>query len=272
MILGRLNHRYRMATAHRRAFPDFIIVGAQKAGTSSVYYYLRQHPRLVPSYRKEIHFFDGGLDPNVDAYAKGVAWYRAHFPTVRQLGGDRKAFEASPLYLFNPLAPARIADSLEEVKLIAVLRDPVERTISNYFYERRAGREPLPIMEALAQEEARVRPALEAQDYKHPEFIHHSYKGRSLYDEQLKRYLKYFDRSSLLVMSSDLLFAKPSEALRRVFQFVGVDSGVAISDLKPRNIGTNKGRVEPQVYEYLQEFFRPHNERLYELVGEDCGW
>ena len=73
-------------------------------------------------------------------------------------------------------------------------------------------------------------------------------------------------------MNSETLFTQPEDALRRVFQFVGVDTECTVNDLKPRNVGSNKTEIEPDVYEYLDDYFRPHNQALYELVGKDFGW
>jgi hypothetical protein len=158
--------KYRQATWSKRAFPSIIIIGAQKSGTSSLFYYLGQHPQIIPSYKKEVHFFDGGLNPNVDNFNKGEPWYRSHFPLKRNTINNQKAFEASPLYLFNPLSPQRIYELIPEVRLIAVLRNPVERAISHYFHEKWAGREPFPIMKALQSEEKRLSPVINKQDYK----------------------------------------------------------------------------------------------------------
>jgi hypothetical protein len=233
---------------------------------------LSQHPQLEPSYGKEVHFFDGGLDPSVDNYQKGEAWYRAHFPLYRNISMHQKAFEASPLYIFNPLAPKRIAELLPKVKLIAVLRNPTERAISHYFHEERRGTESLSIMEAFQAEEKRLKTVIDKKDYKSKAFRSHSYKSRGLYSRQLRRYLDYFPMSSILVMNSEKLFTEPDITLRRIHQFVGVDTEFTIRDLRARNVATDKHKVEPSVYRYLEDYFRPHNQMLYELIGENYGW
>ena len=87
---------YHQATWRNRQLPDVIIIGAQKSGTTSLYYYLSQHPHLMLSYKKAVHFFDGGLNPNVDNFNKGQAWYRSHFPLKRNTNNNQKVFEASP--------------------------------------------------------------------------------------------------------------------------------------------------------------------------------
>lgn len=261
----------RQATWRNRPLPDFIIIGAQKGGTSSLYAYLAQHPQLLPSLKKEVHFFDGGLNYETDNYQKGEAWYRAHFPR-KAAGAHLKSFEASPLYIFNPLVPRRMFDLIPEVKLIVLLRNPTERAISHYFHEKERGDESLPVLEALRAEEKRLAAVIECEDYKSEIFRRYSYKSRGLYKEQIKRFLEYFSWQQLLVLSSEEFFSKPDTTLRRVFEFVGVDTAFRVKDLKPRNVGKSRSKVDPEVYEYLNDYFLPHNQALYNLVGENYAW
>jgi uncharacterized SAM-binding protein YcdF (DUF218 family) len=103
-------------------------------------------------------------------------------------------------------------------------------------------------------------------------FIHYSYKTRGVYHEQLKRYYNYFPMSNILVLNSDAIFTQPNDTLRRIFEFFGVDTEFTVDDLKPRNVGTNRTKVDPDVYEYLGNYFRPHNRELYELIEENYAW
>ncbi len=264
--------QYRRATWRSRSLPDFMIIGAQKSGTGSLYAYLSQHPQLLPSYKKEVHFFDGGLIPNIDNFEKGQAWYRAHFPFRKNVSTHSRTFEASPSYIFSPLTPRRIFDLVPEVKLIAVLRNPTERAISHYFHEKRKGRESMPIKEALQEEEKRLESVIDNKDYKSNIFIRHSYKGHGLYKRQIERFLKYFPWQQILVLNSEEFFSEPYNTLRQVFEFVGVDTGFKVKDLTPRNVAKNKSEVDPDIYRYLNNYFLPHNQALYELVGKRCGW
>ena len=232
-----------------------------------MYYYLSQHPQVMPSFKKEIHFFDGGLDPSVDNYEKGKGWYRSHFSLRKDIGTNKKTFEASPLYIFNPLVPKRIFDLIPEIKIIALLRNPTERAISHYFHEKRNNRESLSIYEALQKEEERLNAVIKEKDYKNYSFIRHSYKSRGLYKDQLGRYLKYFSWQQIAVIESEEFFSKPENTLRQVFEFVGVDPGFKVKNLKPRNIANNRINVAPDVYEYLNNYYLPHNQELYEMVG-----
>ena len=262
---------YRYATWRIRPLPDFIIIGTQKAGTTSLHAYLSQHPQFLRPYEKEVHFFDGGLDPSIDNYQKGQAWYRAHFP-FRKNGSASRVFEASPLYIFNPLVPGRMFHLLPQARIIAILRNPTDRAISHYFHEKQRGYESLPIMEALLEEERRLESAIRLKDYKNYSFIHHSYKSRGHYSEQLERYLKFFPRQQVLILNSEEFFHDQHNILRQVTDFTGVDSDFKVKDSHPRNVAKNKEQVSVEVYKYLNDYFKPHNEALYELLGKDFGW
>lgn len=255
-----------------RALPAFLLIGAQKSGSTSLHAYLSQHHQLVPASAKEVHFFDGGTDPLVDNFQKGQAWYRLYFPWKWEMRYNQKAYESSPLYLFNPWSPNRIFDLIPDAKLIVLLRNPTERAISHYFHERRKNREPLDIYEAMVQEEARLERAMAEVDYKSYAFIHHSYKSRGIYRPQLERYMDLFPREQLLIMDSDELFTEPHAAVKKVFEFVGVDAQFRIEDLSPKNVASNRRKVEPHVYEYLQEYFKTHNAALYDLLGRNYDW
>lgn len=264
--------KYRRATWRNRSLPHFIVIGAQKSGTTSLSHYLSQHPRILRSLTQEVHFFDGGLNPAADNYENGQQWYRAHFPSKKRLRGRFKTFEVSPLYIFNPLVPGRIIEHLPDVKLIALLRNPTERAISHYFHERRKGRESLSIEQALQAEDERLQPVLENAQYKSKTFINCSYKLRGIYKVQLERFYRYFPPQRLLVLSSEEFFTEPEHVLRRVFDFVGVDSRFEVADLRKRNVSSNREQVDPRVYADLNEYFLPHNQALYELVGKSYGW
>lgn len=257
--------RWRRSTARWRALPDFIVCGAMKSGTTSLLHYLSQHPQVHASFKKEVHFFDLN-------YGRGVEWYRSFFPLRRALGPDDATGEASPLYIFYPPAPQRIHRLLPEARLIALLRDPTERAVSQYFHEVRKGRETLPPMEALTREEERLRPVVERGDYSSTTYIHCSYKSRGRYAEQLARYLEYFPREQLLVRSAEQFFREPQVVLADVFRFIEVDDGFRPRDLEPRNVSDNRTKVDRRVYDYLDDYYREEKEALQDLLGSDFSW
>src|SRR5690348_1015601 len=147
---------YRGITSPLRLLPDFLIIGTQRGGTTSLYHYLQAHPCIGPASTKEVHFFDM-------RFHKGLAWYRGHFPSridqyaVEQAHGHSLVTgEATALYLFHPHAPKRVAEALPSVKLIVLLRNPVNRALSHYYHAVKHGQETLSFEEAIQGEEQRT--------------------------------------------------------------------------------------------------------------------
>lgn len=261
----------------RRVLPDFLVIGAQKSGTSSLFKYLAQHPQVRGSAPKEVHFFDGGLNPKTDTYALGETWYRDHFPLASTMAPGQKAFEASPLYMLHPLAAGRIAALLPQVKLVALLRNPTDRALSHYFHSVRNNhfREQQELLgpgAAMDAEEARLAPICARGDYKHEIFRAFTYKARGRYLEQFERYWAHFPRESLLVLSAEELFADPAGQMATLAGFLGIDPHAEGVDFRPRNVGDNRVAVDPGVRAALDAYFAPLNQALYAALGRDFGW
>lgn len=263
-----LHRSWRTLTAPSRALPDFIVLGAQKAGSTSLHQYLRQHPQIFPSRKKEVHYFDLHLD-------KGTIWYREHFP-LRYSLKLRNAItgETSPYYLYHPHAAQRIAQLLPEVKLICLLRNPVDRAISQYWHARTLGFESLPIEKAFDAEDRRLRNEKkrlaknpEAQSYAHRKW---SYMDRGCYADQLRRYFQYFSRDSFLILKSENLFTETQKTYDRVTDFLGVDRYV----LKTMQASNSRSYPEPnaRLKRRLQSRFEGRNKELFELLGREFEW
>lgn len=264
--LRRAGFQVRRVTATSRVLPDFIVPGAMKAGTSSLFAYLSEHPRILPSSVKEVHYFDVNAE-------RGADWYRAHFPLARRRPAGSLTGEASPFYLFHPRVPERIAALVPKVKLIVLLRDPIERAISHYFHAVRVGVETLPLREALEAEEERLGRVPPAQRHSGSAHVWSSYKSRGHYAEQLGRYFEHFPRDQILVLPSEPFFEDPHASLDEVFGFLGLDAAeLGALSAGPANAGTNRQPVDPEVRACLEAHFAPHNEALYRLLGTDFGW
>lgn len=253
----------RIGPGERQA-PSFLILGAAKAGTTSLHHYLCEHPRVRPPTIKEIHYFD-------HAHRRGWGWYLAHFPP-----NDPGAVtgEATPYYLFHPSVPRRVAEDLPDVRLIALLRNPVDRAISHHNHELADAYEDLPLDEAVDREEERLRGEEDRivadPTYRSFSHQHHSYLARGRYAEQLERWFEHFDRDRLLVLSAEDLFKEPKGCLEEAQRFLGLEP-VLPGDLSPRN---NRIYSPPEtaLRKRLQTYFEPHNHRLYRLLGRDFGW
>lgn len=267
-----------------RMLPDFLIIGAAKSGTTTLYGALAEHPFVTPCTTtdphflktKEVHFFDY-------SYYRGQDWYRSHFPLER----DNEAFErqhgrrfltgeASPSYISHLWAPARICNQVAGVKLIAVLRNPIDRAYSQFQMSRKEGVEPLESFEdAVDREEERLRPEIEQMSrsphYNSWNFGCWSYLARSRYAEQLERWLTLFPREQLLVLKAEDLFEQPQRVLDAVHEFLILPEH-RYANVPQLNPGAYDAPISAGTRARLGEYFRPHNDRLYELVGFDFGW
>jgi hypothetical protein len=243
-----------------RMLPDFVIIGAAKAATTSLYAWLCEHPDVVRARAKEIHYFSW-------FHYRGEDWYRHFFPLER----DRAVYkaehgrpfitgEASPSYMLDGGAPPRMAALIPDAKLIVQLRNPVDRAYSQFQMRRRDDEESIEsFLGAVAAERAQVGPP-----------ITRTYVARGLYAEQLERWLAVFPREQLHVLAMEDLATDPQRVLDRVHEFLGIAPRRA-EDLEARYTA----KYDPLPAEeraQLTEYFRPHNERLYELLGRDFGW
>jgi hypothetical protein len=250
-----------------RVLPDLVIIGAAKCGTTSVYAWLCEHPDVKRPRRKEIDYF------SVYHY-RGNDWYRHHFP----LSSERAAFaaehgrpfitgEASPSYMLDEDAPRRMAQLIPAVKLIVQLRNPADRAYSQFQMRRRTGHEPL---ESFAK-------ALEIED---PSFAGGSgtpaadewrtYLKRGRYAEQLERWLHYFPREQFHVLALEDLHADPQAALCDLHEFLELAPHLP-QQLQPR-FTADYEPMRSDTRARLCEYFRPHNERLFELLGKEFAW
>lgn len=255
-------------TRKGRGEPHFLIVGAEKAGTTSLHDYINQHPEVAESHRKEIQYFSRYFYRSYD-------WYRAHFPLRARLT-DKICGEASPYYLFHPYAAERIHGTLPEVRIIMLLREPVARSVSQYQHEVSKGRERLSIAEAFRAEESRTAGELERM--RSPLYLpfnheHFSYKRKSEYCEQVNRYLRVFPREQLLILQSEEFFENSAQVIRQVFDFLGIDPDYVPSNLSPSNVSRRKKTELPDdLRTELVEHFSENNEELYRLLGRRFDW
>ena len=252
------------ATARFRPLPDFLIVGAQKAGTTALYSYLRRHPAITGPAWKEVSFFDRH-------YARGAAWYRGNFPLRRD---GRVVGEASPSYLFHPLGPERVAALLPDVRAIALLRNPADRAYSHYQHEVALGREPLTFEEALEREDERLDGEVERMLADPGYFSHawwnYTYRARGLYAEQLERWFAALPRERVLVLESSELADRSRETYARVLEFLGAPPHQL--ETYPRVFDREYEPMRAETRTKLADAYAEPNRRLYELLGRDLGW
>ncbi len=265
------------------ALPDFVVIGAMKGGTSFFYHLLTQHPLVEPCAKKELHFFDLLFEE------ESVEWYRRCFPTPRWKDGRRTITGEATPYIASRRAPKRMARVVPEARLIALLRNPVDRAFSHHQQGTRKGRETRTFEEAIETERARPLGG-EDEAFEHQDraagldALNHGYLSQSIYVDQLLRWSEFFSREQMLVLKSEDFFERPQQTLKTVFNFLGLPD-LELQAPEPRdkrdkdkyernkrNKGTYEQEMDPATRCRLEEYFEPHNKRLYEYLGVDFGW
>jgi len=255
--------------------PNFLIIGAQRGGTTSLYNYITKHPKIIPALQKEIHFFDINFN-------KGIQWYQSHFQqnSFFSLLYYTKKFkdcitcEASPYYIYHPHVPKRISKIIPDVKLIALLRNPIERAFSHYHHEVKLGIEKISFEDAIKEEPKRLNGELKKmlEDEFYYSFNHQnfSYLERGIYIEQLENWEKFFPKKQILILSSEEFYSNPDKICNDVFDFLGLPI-IKIKKAKIFNKGNYQKMADKTRIE-LVEYFKPHNEKLYNFLKRDFGW
>jgi len=290
-----LRLKYRLLTSGQRQLPDFIVIGTQKGGTSSLLWNLGDHPQVKRALEKEIHFFDL-------TFSRGLDFYRSYFPL--RLSGAISG-EASPPYLFYPFVAERVAQALPNVKLIVLLRDPASRAYSHIQMDARKERVGGGI-EAVLRRDLRFfqehpvddRASFERyfytlirrrEDVDYPRdhwalqsppfpsnsgqpFPYGTYLLRGFYYEQLSIWFEHFAREQFLIIKSEDYFANPGQILEQVIPpFLGLSSWT-LPAYMPRNQEYKYPAIDPALRQEMAEFFKPYNQKLYDLLGRDFGW
>ena len=264
---------WRMLTCAHRVLPSFVILGAQRSGTTTLYRYLSQHPLMLPAFQQEVHFFD-------DNFGRGLDWYRAHFPftvhrdlVARTHEGSPVTGEASGYYLLHPHAVRRISEVLPEAKLIVLLRNPIERAWAHYHQSVGKG-ETLSFEEAIRKESERIEDEREKmltdESYVSRKYRRFSYLTRGLYAEQIGAVRARFREEQLLILrSEDLLFDDPIAPVGRATAFLGLPSFSPRVIIRPRDYYPP---IPGATRRWLAEFFSEPNRRLYQQEDVDFGW
>jgi hypothetical protein len=262
------------ATSRYRMEPSFLVIGGQRCGTTSIFKSLSEHPQVMrPPVEKGTDFFTLN-------YTRGRSWYRGHFPMVgparRRAGGAAPvAFEACTYYLFHPFAMERIAANFPNIKLVAMLRDPVERAYSAYKHEFARGFETEPDFgRALDLEDDRLEDEIERMrldpDYESHAHRHQAYTRRGQYAEQLERVLDHFPAEHLHVMESERFFVDPEGEFATLLEFLELEPW------SPGGFDQHNARpsvpMPEHVRERLRDHYKSHDARLAELLGRQPGW
>lgn len=258
-----------------RMEPSFLIIGAQKAGTSSLFKYLMRHGGYLRPLLKDVYYFDNNFD-------RGRAWYQSFFPS-QAAGRERERQTREPVitgegatyYLLHPLAPQRVRATFPAMKLVVLLRDPVERAVSHYFHNRRFGSEAVTTPEAAFALEAErldgeVERLLSDPGYRSNAFQTYSYLARGRYAEQLERWLAVFPREQIHIECSERFYADTDGSFRHICRFLGLPER-SLQAYAVEGRGWNRAE-DDAARKFARDHFREPNERLYELLGERLPW
>ena len=248
--------------------PDFIIIGVQKAGTTGLFRILEKHSNIVSVKEKEIHYFD-----NDDWYNENkISQYHSYFPLPHTINKKTKVFEATPLYIFHPEVAYRLHKYNPDLKLILMLREPAERAFSawtmyNHHFKTGISKhlhDPRSFSKAIAEEIKTIQ----NESYTDNKV---SYVKRGIYHQQIEKYLQYFNKEQLLILEAKSLRHQTDQVLQNIQDFIGVPY---------EKIGfesANSSRVnEKEKYlndiNNLKEFYKPYNEKLFDLIGKKFDW
>jgi|GEM_PF-419149 len=264
--------------------PDFLIIGAQKAGTTSLHYYLNQHPRLVGSRPKELRYFHKWIYHGLD-----INWYERNFNHIWP--SDKLFFESTPDYLSCAEAAKSIAEFYPDVKLIVVLRDPVARAYSgwnmyNDFFQKKQnkinkyiapGRESH--VYKLYFENRSIFPSfkeaidLEIAYKKKNRLVNSLILGKGLYLEQLTPFFNVFDKKQLLILGFRDLINDTEEVLQRIYDFLDVSEyPFRKMNIEPRHVRKHTMRMGDSEKCFLEQYYNKPNEELFHFLGERLNW
>ena len=243
--------------------PDFIIMGAQKCGTTSLYYYLNQHPQILQTFQKETRFFSWNW---VESQA-GKDWYLSHFPQLPQ-GESFLTGEASPDYFYFPDSEKRLFSMFPDTKLILLLRNPIDRSISDYYHSKRYGAEPRSLEEVLKIQTILLYKIANNEIVLSDQLLDEmqpNYFLNSVYIYFIEKWLSLFPRNQLLVLATEDLELKPKETMKVVYSFLGV----CYHDIEEyfKHNSNSYPPISSSFRQTLYEHFQPFNKMLEEYLG-----
>ncbi len=237
--------------------PNFLVLGTQKGGTTSLQKLLMQHPQIFLPTCKEVQYFTLNAE-------KPVSWYSDHYRNAKkgQLLGD-----ITPYYLFHPKAATQIQALIPKARLIVLLRDPVERALSQYFHAKRHGFETLNLEDAFDAEEKRIA---SGDPFNHQK---HSYISRSLYIKQLSRFEAVFPKEQILILSSEEFFNNTEKIWRKILSFIGAKIYPLPGPLSKENAGNNEAtKIDPEFRLKLKNALKQTTREVKAKYGIDWGW
>lgn len=236
---------------------DFAIIGAQKSGTTALHYLLGKHPQISLGDQQEMHFFD---DETVFSKPPDYDLLHRHYPLV---AASVVAGECTPSYLYWKPAAERMHQYHAGIKLIALLRNPVDRAFAHWNMQRFKGREPLDFLDAVAAESPRIAPPLSLQSRRF------SYVDRGFYTEQLTRFLQFFPKEQLRIIKFEEWKNRPLDTINSIFQFLGLKLLPAVRS-RDRNVVPYEREMTTDERKQLFATFAEEIQKLEQLLDWNC--
>lgn len=248
-----------------RKSPDFLIIGTAKSGTTSLYQYMVQHPQILPALTKEVGFFD---IPRM--YNNGMDWYLSHFPQVSEHENILTG-EATPGYFNRANVPEKIYKYLPNIKLILILRNPVERTVSSYYHSVKDNGELRSLEEAINREIQMIQGMSDPSEIMKTKFkFEPRYLVWSLYYYFLKKWLEVFPKEQFLILNSNDFYSNPVQVMAQVFDFLELPN-YELPDYHVYTQGSYT-KIDNKLHNRLGDFFKPHNQKLEDYLGIKMNW
>lgn len=265
-----INYLFRKYTASLRSGPDYLIMGAQKAGTTSLDFYLSQHPDVYTTDPKELHYFH--LEIN-----RPLSEYTMYFPLKlkRILKPNLIAGEATPDYMAYPQIAKELKSLYPNIKLIFLLKEPVSRSFSHYKHNLMMKREWLSFEDAIEIESKRVN--LDYIDIRETRkdaiknYSNYSYLDKSKYAKQLEPFIELFPQNQILILQSEEFFKNTDEVYKQVCEFLGIKN-IQLLNKEPKNQSPISQKISEETKEKLNSYFQPYNEELYKLINQKFDW
>ena len=266
-----IHKSYTKLTADFHALPDYLIIGAAKSGTSSLYEYLNHHPSIIPCVVKEPNYF-------TVYYDRGLDWYKSCFPfKIQKIITQGQKFivgEATARYYWYPFATERAHSVVPEAKIILLLRNPIDRSYSHYkmrFNNRKVKQSfEEEIRDELKNLEGEWEKMLNDKSYFSFKFNSNGYLSKGLYINYIKKWFEFYPKNQILVIKAEDFFSDPEKITNETLEFLGMRP----LKLKKYEI-MRKGlesQLKPETRQKLVEYFKPYNQHLYKFLERDFGW
>jgi hypothetical protein len=267
---GLIQRNFKYFTSSIRVLPSFIIVGAVRCGTTSLYYNICEHSCVLPASYDEIGFFDSN-------YELGINWYKSMFPTkfkmkkIESKTGICITGEDTPFYFWDKKSIERIKKDIPKIKLIILLRNPIDRAYSNYHLGVRLGSESLSFEDSIKKEIELLEKNNDFENDKIEKFLRpRSYIAKGLYYQQIKNWFDVFSKDQILILNTENLSVNPHQTLKQIFNFLNLPNE-KIQNIQNRKVG-NYQKMNENTREYLKKLFQPQNEKLFKILGKEFEW